>query len=113
MRSRSNVENASRSLEEYHERLLDDGGTYLCQTNHDGATYNHYFTPHPFNNWNQFWSVRQDYRSSGSVDLDKIVDVWRDNGLPNDYVTMLRANIETDGEVSGQIEMDNLNIADW
>ena len=107
------IENASRTPEEYHERLLYDGGTFLGETNHDGATYNHYFTPHPFNNWNQFWSVRQDYRSSGSVDLDSIVDIWRDNGLPNDYVTMLRANIETDGELFGQVEMDNLNIADW
>ena len=107
------VENASRTPEEYHERLLDDGGTFLGETNYDGAIYNHYLTPHPFNNWNQFWSVRQDYRSSGSVNLDDIVDVWRDNGLPNDYVTMLRANIETDGEVFGQVEMDNINIADW
>ena len=104
------VENASRSPEEYHERLTDDG-IYLGQSDLDGATYRHYFTPH--NSWNQFWAIRQDYRSSGSVNMDTIIDMWRDNGLPNDYITILKNNIETSGEVNGMVEMSGLDIPSW
>ncbi len=107
------VENASRSPQEYHERLTNDGGTYLGQTNHDGATYRHYFTPHPFDSWNQFWAIRQDYRTSGSVSMDTIIDMWRNNGLPNYYITILKNNIETDGEVNGTVKMSELDIPSW
>ena len=104
------IENASRSPQEYHERLTNRG-TYLGQTNHDGSTYNHYLATH--NNWHQFFAVRQNYRSSGSVSMDTIIDMWRNNGLPNNYIGWLKTNIETSGEVDGTVEMSNINIPSW
>ena len=106
------IENASRTPQEYHKRL-GTNGTFLGQTNDDGVTYNHYFMNHPDRDWKQFWAVRQNYGSSSSIDLDNIVDFWRDNGLPNNYVSALKVNLETTGELNGEVDINNLNIADW
>ena len=102
------VENASRSPESYHSRL-SYMGTYLGQTVHDGSTYKHYYNEH--NTWGQFWAIRQDYRDTGSVSLKPILNMWRNNGLPNHYFNTMRTNIETDGELSGTVEMSNIDIA--
>jgi len=102
------VENASRSPKSYHDRL-SYMGTYLGQTVHDGSTYKHYYNEH--NTWGQFWAIRQDYRDTGSVSLKPILNMWRNNGLPNHYFNNMRTNIETSGELSGTVEMSNIDIA--
>ena len=104
------IENASRSPQEYHESFTNKGA-YLGQTNHDGSTYNHYLVPHK--NWHQFWAIRQDYRSSGSVSMDTVIDMWKNNGLPDNYIGLLKTNLETSGEVNGTVKMSNIDILSW
>lgn len=104
------IENASRSPQEYHERLTRLG-EYLGQTNHDGSIYKHYYKEHE--SWGQFWAIRQNYRETGSVSLKPILNIWRNNGLPNEYIGPMRVNVETSGKISGTVEMFDLNIPSW
>ena len=105
------VENASRTPEEYHERLTsEDGGTYLGETRQDGGVYRHYLVPHPYQPWEQFWAVRQVYRESGAVDLALILEKWRANGLPNQLIPQWRVNVETSGEVRGTLVMEDISF---
>ena len=104
------VENASRTPSEYHQRLTNQGN-YLGQTYQDGSWYNHYYTKH--NTWGQFWAIRQNYRETGSVTLKPILNIWRNNGLPNKYISPLRVNVETSGKVTGTVEMSDLDIPTW
>lgn len=104
------IENASRNPQSYHKTLTGNG-TYLGQTNHNGSQYKHYLKP--FKSWKQFWAVRQDYRSSGSVNISKILDMWRKNGLPNDYISAVKVNVETSGKLKGTVEISNINIPKW
>ena len=105
------VENASRTPEEYHERLTsEDGGTYLGETRQDRGVYRHYLVPHPYQPWEQFWAVRQDYRESGAVDLATILEKWRANGLPNQLIPQWRVNVETSGEVRGTLVIEDISF---
>ncbi|MDJ0898977.1 MAG: glycoside hydrolase family 11 protein [Xenococcus sp. MO_188.B8] len=102
------VEHSSDTPEEFHERLTRLG-SYLGQTFHNGSLYKHYFKTHK--NWQQFWAVRQEYRSSGSISVKPILDKWRAHGLPNDYVKTFRSNIETQGNWCGSVEIKNFNVS--
>lgn len=105
------VENATRSPQEYHKRLTVRGGKYLGQTKQDGSRYKHYLRPSK--NFEQFWAVRQNYRSDGSVSMAPILNMWRKNGLPNQYMNIVKTNVETQGKVKGTIEISNIDIPKW
>lgn len=104
------VENCSVAPDEYHAQRLSSierkGGAYLGTTTQDGSTYRHYRIKHK--EWEQFWAVRQDYRTSGAVSMKPIFEMWRKNGLPNQVVTNIRINIETSGEMKGQVRFTDL-----
>lgn len=102
------VENASRTPEEYDERLTRNDGIYLGETNQNGSIYKHYVKPH--RTWDQYWAIRQDYRESGTVSLNPILEMWRNNNLPNEYLRTIRVNIETSGPVNGIATMTSINI---
>ena len=105
------VENASRTPEEYHERLTSRvADAYLGETRQNGGVYKHYLVPHPYQPWEQFWAVRQDYRESGAVDLARILELWRANGLPDQLIPQWRVNVETSGEVAGALVMDEISF---
>lgn len=96
------VEIASSSPDELHALFT---GAYfqaeeLPSTTIAGASYRHYKIR--FHSWWQFWSVRQTYRSTGTVPIAPIVDIWSAHGLPADRVfDGVKANIETYGPVEG------------
>ncbi len=96
------VEIASSTPDELHDIYTGDyfKGEELPRTQIEGAEYRHYKIR--FHSWWQFWSVRQDYRSAGTVPIEPIVDVWIANGLPKQRIfDGVKANIETYGEISG------------
>lgn len=100
------VEIASSTPDELHDIYTGDyfKGTELPSTELAGSTYRHYKIR--FHSWWQFWSVRQDYRQSGSLELEPILDVWIQHGLPADRTfDGVKANIETYGELSGNGEL--------
>ncbi|WP_299184340.1 glycoside hydrolase family 11 protein [uncultured Aquimarina sp.] len=101
------IENASRTPEEYHERFSSQG-IYLGKTRQDGSTYRHYVTTHK--TWEQYWAIRQNYRERGSVSINPILELWRNNGLPNEYLRTIRVNVETSKEIKGTITMKTLTI---
>lgn len=97
------VEIASSTPDELHEIYMGDyfKGEELPSTQLAGSTYRHYKIR--FHSWWQFWSVRQDYRVSGTLPIEPIVDVWIANGLPVDRTfDGVKANIETYGEIEGR-----------
>lgn len=101
------VENASQPPEHYHAWLGGDG-KYLGETYQDGGVYKHYLVT--YSSWEQFWAVRQDYRQSGAVDMAQILGMWRQHGLPNEYVGGVKANVETSKEIEGTLTMDSLSF---
>lgn len=97
------IEIASSSPEELHDIFTDDyfDAEVLNDTVIGGSTYKHYKIR--FYDWWQFWSVRQDYRTSGNLPIQPILDVWSANGLPTErQFDGIKANIETYGEMSGE-----------
>ncbi len=65
-----------------------------------GSTYRNYKIR--FHDWWQFWSVRQDYRTSGTLPIEPIVDTWIAHGLPTDrQFDGVKANLETYGPIKG------------
>lgn len=97
------VENASLPPDAFAERMFR-GSTYLGETQQDGATYKHYLSQHP-GGWEQYWAVRQTYRTDGTVSLVPHLQTWRENGMANDFVVLQKpANFETYGAVSGEVE---------
>ena len=65
-----------------------------------GASYRNYKIR--FHDWWQFWSVRQDYRASGILPVEPIIDSWIAHGLPADRTfDGIKANIETYGPIAG------------
>jgi len=106
------VEIASSTPEDLHDIYMGDyfKGTELPSTELAGSTYRHYKIR--FHSWWQYWSVRQDYRESGSLELEPILDVWIEHGLPADRIfDGVKANIETYGELrgNGELRMDTTN----
>jgi hypothetical protein len=96
------IEIASSTPDELHAIFTDDyfKAEVLQSTKLAGATYRHYKIR--FHSWWQFWSVRQDYRETGTLPLEPILDVWIANGLPTGRVfDGVKANIETYGPVRG------------
>jgi len=65
----------------------------------DGATYRHVRLR--YEQWWQYWSIRQDYRMDGAVRMGPILDAWA--GIPQDLIfDGVKANIETHGIVRGE-----------
>lgn len=96
------IENASRTPQEYEQRILNrPGGRYLGETFQDGSVYKHYFKPHK--DWGQYWAIRQNYRTSGDVNVKSIFDFWRQHGQPNDYLVQIRMNFESSGNLCGSL----------
>ena len=69
-----------------------------------GSSYRNYKIR--FHDWWQFWSVRQDYRASGILPVEPIIDTWIAHGLPTDRTfDGVKANIETYGPIAGTGEL--------
>jgi hypothetical protein len=103
------VEIASSTPDELHAIYTGDyfKGEELPSTTLAGSTYRHYKIR--FHSWWQFWSVRQDYRETGTLPIEPILDVWIEHGLPTKRVfDGVKANIETYGPIEGrgQLRMD-------
>ena len=97
------VEIASSTPDELHDIFTGDyfKAEVLPTTLIEGAKYRHYKIR--FHEWWQFWSVRQDYRSSGTTAIEPIVQVWLDAGLPPQRIfDGVKANVETYGPVKGE-----------
>ena len=96
------VETASTPPDALHDILTGDyfSPEILPDTGWAGATYRNYKIR--FHDWWQFWSVRQDYRASGTVPIKPVLDLWVQNGMPDHrQFDGVKANIETYGAVSG------------
>ncbi len=103
------VEIASTSPSELHDILTDDyfSPEILPDTIWAGATYRNYKIR--FHDWWQFWSVRQDYRETGTVPIKPILEFWTEHGLPEArQFDGVKANIETYGPLkgTGQLAVD-------
>ncbi len=96
------VEIASTSPSELHDILTDDyfSPEILPDTVWAGATYRNYKIR--FHDWWQFWSVRQDYRETGTVPVKPILEFWTEHGMPETRIfDGVKANIETYGALTG------------
>lgn len=93
------VEMANQTPEELEADLFDFfEAESLGETMIDGATYRHIKLR--FNDWWQYWSIRQDYRSAGSMTVASILNGW--TGLPSELpFDGVKANIETHGPIAG------------
>lgn len=103
------IEIASSPPEELHDIFTGNyfKATVLPSTTIAGSLYKHYKIR--FHSWWQFWSVRQDYRESGTLSIEPIIDVWIENGLPTTRLfDGVKANIETYGDIkgTGELRMD-------
>lgn len=97
------VEIASSTPDELHDLFMGDyfKGEELPSIEVSGSTYRNYKIR--FHSWWQFWSVRQDYRATGLLSIEPIVDTWIAHGLPADRMfDGVKANIETYGPIKGQ-----------
>lgn len=105
------VEIASSTPSELHDIFVGDyfKAEELASTELAGSTYRHYKIR--FHSWWQFWSVRQDYRATGTVPIAPIVEIWIANGLPIDRIfDGVKANIETYGPIEGK---GQLRMQSW
>lgn len=96
------IEIASTSPAQLHDILTDDYFSFeiLPDTVWAGATYRNYKIR--FHDWWQFWSVRQDYRETGTVPIKPILEFWAEHGMPSvRKFDGVKANIETYGAVNG------------
>ena len=96
------VEVASTSASELHDILTDDyfNPEILPDTIWAGSTYRNYKIR--FHDWWQFWSVRQEYRSAGTLNIKPILQFWSGHGLPETRrFDGVKANIETYGPIKG------------
>lgn len=104
------IENAQRTPKDWDVKLTAStaGGKYIGTSSHDGSTYKHYVLPK--DTWTQYYAIRQEYRTKGAVTIKPILQVWRDNGMPNWYISGVRLNIETSGNTAGTFMMKNWYI---
>lgn len=96
------VEIASSSPQELHDLFTGDyfKAEELTPLELAGSSYRNYKIR--FHDWWQFWSVRQDYRETGMLPIEPIVDTWIANGLPTDkQFDGVKANLETYGPIKG------------
>lgn len=93
------VEWANQSPAELEADLFDlFEAESLGETIIAGSTYRH--VKLRFHDWWQYWSIRQDYRSSGQMTIGPIIEAWA--GMPSDLpFDGIKANIETHGPISG------------
>lgn len=97
------VEIASTTPDELHDLFMGDyfKGEELPSIEVSGSTYRNYKIR--FHSWWQFWSVRQDYRATGLLSIEPIVDTWIAHGLPEERMfDGVKANLETYGPIEGQ-----------
>ena len=97
------VEIASSTPDELHDIFMGDyfKGEELAPLQLAGSTYRNYKIR--FHSWWQFWSIRQDYRASGTLEIEPILDLWIENGLPKNRIfDGVKANIETYGPIKGR-----------
>lgn len=104
------VEIASSTPDELHDIFTGDyfKAKELPRTSLAGSDYRHYKIR--FHSWWQFWSVRQNYRESGILPIEPILDVWIEHGLPPQRIfDGVKANIETYGDIrgTGELRMDS------
>ena len=79
--------------------------TFLGETEQDGSVYRHF--KFPFESWDQYRAIRQDYRSEGATSIGPILANWQAGGLPSDEVfDGVKVNIETYGPVTGTVRID-------
>ena len=96
------VEIASSSPQDLHDLFTGDyfKAEELASITVAGSTYRNYKIR--FHDWWQFWSVRQDYRETGILPIEPIVDTWIANGLPAErQFDGIKANLETYGPIKG------------
>lgn len=93
------VELANQSPAELEADLFDFfDAEFLGESDISGATYRHIRLR--YQEWWQYWSIRQDYRTQGELPLMPILEAWGD--IPRDLTyDGVKANIETHGPVSG------------
>lgn len=94
------VEMANQSPAELEADLFDYfDAESLGESVIDGAIYRH--VKLRYEQWWQYWSIRQDYRTEGTLKLGPILGAW--TGLPQDLTfDGVKANIETHGIVQGE-----------
>ena len=79
--------------------------TFIGETEQDGSTYRHF--TFPFESWDQYWAIRQDYRSEGATSLGPILRAWQEAGLPSaETFDGVKVNIETYGDMAGTVRID-------
>ena len=83
--------------------------TYRGQGTYDGSVYKHYTVN--YQGINQIWSIRQNYRSEGWTSVGYILRDWRRLGLcANNYNLGWKMNVETNGQVNGEIGFSHLSL---
>lgn len=100
------VEIASTSPQALHDLFTGDyfKAEELPPIEVSGAVYRNYKIR--FHDWWQFWSVRQEYRATGILPIEPIVDTWIAHGLPTERLfDGVKANIETYGPIEGRGEL--------
>ena len=100
------VETAKETPAELEQRLKDVfGARFIGETRQDGSTYRHF--TFPFLEWDQYWAIRQHYRSEGVTSMKPILDLWTGAGMPaSEPFDGVKINIETYGPVSGRVRIE-------
>ena len=79
--------------------------TFLGETEQDGSVYRHFYFP--FEGWDQYRAIRQDYRTQGATSIGPILDIWQQGGLPSEETfDGVKVNIETYGQLKGTVRID-------
>ena len=100
------VETAKETPDQLEQRLKDIfGARFIGETRQDGSTYRHF--TFPFLEWDQYWAIRQDYRSEGVTAIRPILDRWTEAGMPaSEPFDGVKINIETYGPISGRVRIE-------
>lgn len=99
------IDTADRDPQEFEQFLYDDlNGTYIGSTQHDGSDYRHFFVI--YNQWFQYWAVRQNYRNKGVTSLTPIFNLWRSHGMLDKKLDEIKLNVETYSKVKGDIAIN-------
>ena len=79
--------------------------TFLGETVQDGSVYRHFYFP--FETWDQYRAIRQDYRTEGATSIGPILRAWQAGGLPSEETfDGVKVNIETYGKIAGTVRID-------
>lgn len=78
--------------------------TFLGETVQDGSVYRHF--TFPFEDWDQYWAIRQDYRTEGATSIGPILAIWQEGGLSStEPMDGVKINIETYGPMAGTVRI--------